>query len=87
MIPLPEKYECNPIVASSMELAIPNGEPAGDLYTPVLQAHKESKAADWEIAIHGARGDAVGVSTDGSMDEKGDVGVGWYIEGAAGREG
>jgi len=52
-----------------MELAILNGEPAGDLYTPSLQAHKESKVADWELAIHEAREDAVGVSTDGSMDE------------------
>jgi len=70
-----------------MESAIPNGEPAGDLYTPALQAHKESKAADWEIAIQGAREDVVGVSTNGSMDEKGDVGMGWYIQGAEGREG
>jgi len=49
--------------------AIPNGEPAGDLYTPLLQAHKESKAADWELAIQEAREDVVGESTDGSMDE------------------
>jgi len=58
-----------------MESTIPNGEPAGDLYTPALQAHKESKAADSEIAIHEAREDVIGVSTDGSMDEKGDVGM------------
>ena len=70
-----------------MESAIPNVEPAGDLYTPSLQAHKRSKAAHWEIAIHEAREDVVGVSTDGSMDEKGDVGIRWYIGGAEGREG
>jgi len=64
-----------------------NGEPAGDLYTPSLQAHKESKAADWELAIYEAREDVVRVSTDGSMDEKRDVGMGWYIEGAEGRKG
>jgi len=46
-----------------------------------LQANKESKLADWELAIYEAREGAAGVSTDGSMGERGNVGAGWYIEG------
>jgi len=50
-----------------------------------LQAHRECKVADWELAIHEAREDAIGVFTDGSMGGKGNVGAGWYVE--AGIEG
>jgi len=41
-----------------------------------LPAHKESKAEDWELAIHKTREDAMVVYTDGRMDEEGNVGVG-----------
>jgi len=56
----------------------------GEIAEVKPQAHKESKAADWEIAIHEARGDAIGVFTDGSLNEKRNVGGGWYVEGVRG---
>ena len=44
------------------------------------EAPRESKAADWEIAIHESREDAIGVFTDGSLNEEGNIGGGWYVE-------
>jgi len=41
-----------------------------------LQAHKEAKAADLELAIHEAREVAVGVFTNGSMEREGEYGGG-----------
>lgn len=52
-----------------------------------LQAHKEPKAADWELAIHEAREDTVRVFTDETMDERGDVGAGWYVKAEMGKGG
>jgi len=45
------------------------GYPGGE-----TSAHKESKAEDWQLAIHEAREGAIGVFTDASMDKKGGVG-------------
>lgn len=51
------------------------------------QAHKGSKAVDWEIATHEALGGhTVGAFTGGRMDEKGNEGGGWYVEGEGGYE-
>jgi len=48
-----------------------------------LQAQADSKAEVWTEAINQARKycDAMGVYTDGSMNEDGMVGGGWYVEG------
>jgi len=42
----------------------------GRLENREIQAHKESQAADWELATQEAKEGAVGVFTDGSRDEK-----------------
>ena len=59
----------------------------GEIPEVKLQAHRGSKAADWEIAIHEASEDAIAVFTNGGMDEKGGMGAGWYVKGEVGREG
>ena len=48
-----------------------------------LQAQADSKAEVWTEAINQAREycEAAGVYTDGSMNEDGTVGGGWYVEG------
>jgi len=56
----------------------------GEIPEVKFQAHKESKAADWELAAQGTREGAVGVFTGGNMDEKGQVGGGWQVEGVGG---
>jgi len=47
------------------------------------QAQADSKAEDWQVAINEAREHykVTGVYTDGSMNEDGMVGAGWYVEG------
>jgi len=47
-------------------------------------AHRESKAADWEMTIHVPREDAMGVFTDGSLNEERNVGGGRYVGGVGG---
>ena len=49
-----------------------------------LQANKDSKAGKWEIAIHEAREDSVGVFTDGRRVEWGEVGT-WRGGGGGGK--
>jgi len=56
------------------ELSVGSSLENGEIPEVKLQAHKESKAADWELATQEAREGAVGVFTDGSMDEKGQGG-------------
>ena len=51
----------------------------GEIPEVKLQAHKESKAADWEIAINEAREGAVGVFTDGGMNEERNIRGGWAV--------
>lgn len=46
-----------------------------------LRANVESNVYKWELAIHKAREDSVGILTDGSMSEEGRVGGGWHFEG------
>jgi len=58
----------------------------GEILEVKLQANKDSKADKWELAIHEAREESIGVFTDGSVSEGGRVGEGWYVEGLEGGE-
>ena len=52
------------------------------LALPITQAQADSKAEVWTGAINQPREycEAAGVYTDGSMNEEGMVGGGWYVE-------
>ena len=44
-------------------------------------AQADSPKESWQLAINETRGNATVVFTDGSRDESGRVGAGWYVEG------
>jgi len=53
----------------------------GEIPEAKPQANKDSKADKWELAVHEAREESVGVFTYGSMSEGGRVEGGWHVEG------